>query len=663
MPNFSKSDRGAMEAAMRRLFKLDKQQLKTEAMQKWMNEAPVALVEYDGLLGNESAKQRDRRMEDHQVYNGDISKLAKNLRSVASREMESTPKWELIFFFYNEIMDVQRVITQAQEEIVFSETQANPVEVPQTEELPNSQSSSTEDAPAPQTEVQPEPADKVVPVMDNATAVAEDTKVEKPVVETKADAIAHEATHEKSITQEDTTPVPTGSVEAHTEQPYLNNNISKMEENKMDAVQNLMNAAQAPAAPAKEGVATKPQKVSVSKEDKEKVVSVLADTRAQRDEYTRGHQITGIISGSKPAALRALATTGTSFKKDDYADETKLQQKLTEKINGLLCKFTGKNNMTIEVFETLSDEEKFAQVKTDKDENAITKARAIYEIAKSVKQNPKQELPAHIPGASDVSYAVKGVVLEGQPFTMEELIVKILDNTTGGLYGVDSCDENGKAKKDATTFKVAVVTTSTKSNADSLANNKKPQRKLAIKIAHKKEFISGGDRVQYIFDQISSDGDSHASFRASIVINGKSEPANVTCYKVNENGERIISSDKMVKGERVVTYKTTPAFWSVSVPVSTVIREMGAQYKGAADAALDYSRWGLQMKAQKAAAGELVGAESVLGMVGFNAFAALLAGDVVLSDNIEGSEAVKALKAASNAAAAKEAAETEDALN
>lgn len=666
MPNFSKHDKGAMEAAMRKLFKVDKQYLQTEAMRKWMNDAPVALVEYDGQLPGESAKQRDRRMEDHQVYQGDIGRLTKTLRNLPSAESTMT-KWELVFFYYNEIMDVQSVITQAQEEVVFNDDKTNPVEVPHTEELPNSQSSSTEDTSTAVVDSTPiQTQEDVAPIME------EPTVIEEPVVSTSQDAqpsvdvIAHEATHEESIKTETTEPVPTGSVEVHSEQPYLNNSIKEnnTEEIKMDQLNDLMNAAVAPAAPANAETVTKPTKAAkISREDQDRVIRVLADSRVRRDEYVKGHQVTKVISKQKPAALRALQTTGTTFKADDYKDEAKMTQKLNERINSILCKFTGKPNMTIEVFETLSDDQKFAQVKTDVDQDAIAKARAIYELAKQVKANPQMSIDAVITSAADASYAVKGVVLEGTPFTMEELIIKILDNTTGGLYGVDQCDANGAPIENATTFKVAVVTTNAKAAADTISNNKKQQKKLAVKIAHKKEFIKGGERVQYIFDQIDNTGKQNsASFKAAISINGVIVPAGVSCYKVDDEGKRIQSSTRTVKGQEVVTYKTVQANWNVSVPVAAVVNEMGAEYKGGADAALDFSRWGLQMRTEKAAANVLTGGESVASMAGFGVFASLLAGDIALTESVAGSEAVKALKAASDAAAAKTAAETADDL-
>lgn len=653
MANFSKSDKNLMNVALKKLFGVSNEVLTTDVVREWMNTAPVALVEYEGLLGNENAKQRDRRMEDHQVYSGDISKLIKALRN-AFPKRSSMSKWELVFTCYNEIMSVQDVLTQAQTQLAFSDEPTSSTEVPQTEELPNSQSSSTEESVITPTETVPEETSPV-----SIPTIAEE------VVHTVEPA---EKAHEELAPNENgNVSEPTGSVD-QTEQTYLNNSIkeNKTEEIKMDAMENLMNAAQAanPEGSA-EAPAAKPKKAGISEDVKNKVVSVLADTKVRRDEYTKTHQITGVVATMKPAALRMKQATGRSFKDSVYAKPEDLKAALDERLAKLVCKFSGDPDMTVDAFEAATDDVKYFAVKTDSDENAIAKAKAIWEIAKRVQQNPQEMLDAYKPKDAQISYPVKGAILEGKPYTMDELVVKLMDETVGGLYGEGSCDENGNPVGDKPTiFKVQVVTNKKAAKGDTIAQNKAATKALTVKITSKREFINGGDRVQFLFEKFDDQADAAASFRAAISVNGELVPANVVCIKcekVNGQLKKIERKRTEKDGEVKITYKTQPASWTISVPVSKVVKEFGPEYKSGADLQLDCNRWSVTI-AQKAEKGQLVGTSSLTQAAGFAAFAAILGGEVTIEGTLASSDAVKKLTAAANDAAAATAAATAEDL-
>ena len=113
MTNYSKADRGAMQAAMLRTFNIRKEYLKAPAIVEWMHSAPVALVEYEGYLPNEKPKHRDRRMEIHSVYHGNIKGLVDHLRNL-DKSPEARSSWrEILFTYYKGISDVQEVIARA----------------------------------------------------------------------------------------------------------------------------------------------------------------------------------------------------------------------------------------------------------------------------------------------------------------------------------------------------------------------------------------------------------------------------------------------------------------------------------------------------------------------------------------------------------------------
>lgn len=654
MANFSKADRNLMTVAMKKLYGANNDVCNTDVVKEWMTTAPVALVEYEGLLGNENAKAKDRRMEDHQVYSGDISKLIQALRK-AFPQKSSMPKWELIFTCYNEIMSVQDVLTQAQTQLAFSDEPTIENEVPQTEELPNSQSSSKEETvsiPTETTQVE------VSPVSNPTNAEAE-VHTAEPV----------EDAHEESAPTVEDVSVPTGSVGVQTEQTYLNNSIknNKTEETKMDAMENLMNAAQA-ANPAGsvDAPAAKPKKAGISEDVKNKVVNVLADTKTRRDEYTKSHQISDLVATQRPAALRMKATQGRSFKDALYAKPEELQTALNEKLAKLVVKFSGDPDMTVEAFEAATDDVKFFAVKTDTDENAIAKAKAIWDIAKRVQQNPQEMLPAYQPNSSQISYQVKGVMLEGKPYTMDELVVKLMDETVGGLYGEGSCDEMGNPVGDKPTiFKVQVVTSKKNAKGDTIAQNKTSTKSLSVKITSKREFINNGQRVQFLFEKIDDAAEAAAVFRAAIPVNGETVPANVVCIKCEKKDGKLVKIERSrttdKEGNVKVNYKTQPASWTVSVPVSKVVKEFGPEYKSGTDLQLDCSRWSVSI-AQKADKAHLVGNASLTQAAGFAAFAAILGGEITIEGTLASSDAVKKLTAAANEAAAATAAETSEGL-
>ena len=134
MNKYSRAEQQVMRAAFKHLFNVSDEFLNAPAIEKWMADAPVGIVEYDGRLKGEGTREKDRRMEIIDVYDGNVGMLVEHLRRIY-KEYRKLTKWELIFKTYNEISAAQKSIEQAELQVVFNENEATG-EVPQeTEEL------------------------------------------------------------------------------------------------------------------------------------------------------------------------------------------------------------------------------------------------------------------------------------------------------------------------------------------------------------------------------------------------------------------------------------------------------------------------------------------------------------------------------------------------
>lgn len=656
MTNYSKADRGAMAAAMLRTFNVRKEYLKAPAIVEWMQSAPIALVEYEGFLPNEKPKHRDRRMEIHSVYHGNIKGLVDHLRNLdRSPETRSLSKWEIIFTYYKGISDVQEVIARAKTQTVFGNNETNREEVPQSkEELPISQSSSNEDIQEPKSE---EPILQVV----EEQLVLQEKPVETEVV-----------SHEKSnVEEENHVEMSTGSAVTSTESSLYNSTIENknMEVHNMSGVNELLAAANAANLDAgKEQVAPVASNVKsgnkASAEAKEKVTSILAETKAQANEYVKNNTVSAIIAPQKPNALRVKSNMGKAFNDNVLADEEELNKKLAEKISKFITAVSGKQGITLEQFEGLTDAERYANVVvTETNTNGAKKAAAIYNLYKQIKANPGAEYAAYIPGADKVSYATKGYMIGNKVLTVDEFIVELLDNTMGGVYGEGSIDANGNAVGDKpVTFKIASVQTSEKDTQAGIAAKKAP-RKLVVRPQNKKEFINGGAHIVFLMTQESEDETGRASFKAAIDVDGAMMPATVSVYALDNEGNKIIRSEKKDKdGKQVITYRTKVASCAVSVPVTKIIRTIGTEFLigEKMDADIDGRRWNVTLGGGNK--GAISNVTSIKDAAGIDVFAFLFQGDIAVTDTLAKSNIYNKLKAASDAQIAQEAQESSEAL-
>lgn len=651
MNKYSRAEQQVMRVAFKHLFNVPDELLKSSIIEDWMAQAPIGIVEYDQRLKNESNQDRDRRMEIIDVYDGNIMALVEHLRRFY-KEYRKLLKWELIFKVYNEISAAKKAIEQAELQVVVNGNEATG-EVPQeTEELQNNPSASTE---------------------ENAGTVAQREDVieqpqhgEQELTDSDASQEVHEEPHVDTSNIQ-----PSGNVHENESKPIFNKSIAieNKEENSMSEIDAMLNAAQKAAAPAATAAnpaqeQTMPGKANVStakgadQEAKERVAKLLAGQKDERNAWTRQNAVTAIISTQKPSALRTLSNMGVPVPGE--TDAAKALEEVNKKINKFIVMVSGQEGMTQDTFEALTDEEKYANVVRKDGVDNVGKAAAMYDLYKRIKQNPLGEVAAFIPGADKVNYPTRGYMVNSVPYPEQEFILAVIDHGMGVMYGEGSMDANGNdVGEKPVIFKVGIASRTEKAVSNGVSTAKKTNKVPVVRPQNKKEFIAGGNHVQFLFTQEDTESNGTASFKAAINMGGELVGATVSCYTL-ENGKKV---QRSVKDDGTVTYKTKVASINVSVPVTKIKKEFEAAYKSAdEDIIVTAGRWGVQMSVnqQKGNYGNIseFSAAPVL-----DVFANVYAGNVKLSDVVRsGSESVKMLQDAANKQAEEAAAQSAEEL-
>lgn len=660
MANYAKNERQAMSAAFRRVFNVSTEISEDSKIVEWMENAPIVIVEYDGSFKGEKARDRDRRMEIIEVYDGNISTLCSYLRQVF-KEYRSLSKWEMIFKLCSGITDTKKLIDQAETRLVFSETESTVTETQTTEELPTNQSTSTEVESKESTTIEvTEKAEGITEVKVEKTeevkttvkSVAAEPNIETIVDNSSSTNSSSTAPSSKMDTTELSVSKSSGNGEKVDQSSLFNtNNKPYMEEKKMsetnvmDAIMNSANAISGDAAEVQKAPTSNVSKPETdNKEAQARVAELLGAEKEARNAWTRNNTVTAIISTQKPAALRVIGQEGVV---SDETDETKKNEAIKAKAVKFICAVSGKNELTIDQFEAMSDADKYANVANPEH---IDKARAIYELYKKMIQNPDGKFAAYIPGADKVSYPTKGYMIGSTPYPTDEFIVQLIDNGMGIIYGEGSCDAQGNDIGDKpVTFQVGIAKRQEKAQSTGVAVGSKATKVPVIRPKNKKEFISGGNHVVYLFTKEDTEAQGKASFKAAITVGGEMMPATVSVFAL-DNGKKVVRSQKE---DGTVTYKTKVASCAVSVPVTKIVKEFGVEYRGDEDITITAGKWGINMttKTQKGNYGQIT--EFSASPV-FDVFANVYSGDVNLS-SLKGSSAVAMLKAAADQQAAEEA--------
>lgn len=633
MATYSKSEYGVMTAAMHKLFGLEKEFADAPSIKQWMEQAAEVIVEYDGTLKREKKDGREKRMSMFEVYDGQISDLVSYLRSLY-KDKKTLNKWELIFTVCNEILDVQKSIEQARTETVFGNTEAT-ANSSSNEEPLTSQDASTEDFAG---------------------------KMNEPIShESEEQAVSSHSAVEIQQPAESHSAEPSGNVQEKEEPPLFNNHSEKeqggnvkMSENVNGADALLAAAQQAagntnadPAATQSAPTSNVVESKADDKETREATAALLNGQAEQRNAWVRNNVVTAIVSTQTPAALRTIASEGKASKEDDAA---KAGEEVAKKLNSFIASVSGKTGVTLEQFEGMSDDQKYANVaKPDQ----IPKAKAMYELFKQIKQNPTGSYAAYIPGPDKVAVPIKGFSLGGKPITVDEFIIVCCDQGTGAVYGEGSVDANGNDVGDKpTVFKVGTAKKKEKAKAAGMAAQTKDVRVPVVRPVNKREFLADPKHIVYLFTKEDAENAGAASFKAAIQVGGELMGATVSVFKLDENGNKIQrGTDK----DNNPTYKTKVASINVAVPVKKIVKEFGGEFKLDGESILvTAGRWGVQMAAptQKGNYGNM---NDISSSPIFDVFTAVYAGNLKMPESMKASKTIQTLKNASAQAAAQEA--------
>jgi hypothetical protein len=641
-----------MCSAFKNLFKVSDEIANAPAVEQWMEDAPIRVVEYPDELGRENKREKDRRMELIEAYDGNVGPLAKHLRSVFP-EYKDYLKWEIVFKVYDEITAAQKSIEQAELQVVFGKNEGTGEVSQASEELQNGPSASTEKN-----------------VSDVAPSESEQTQQGE---QTLTDSVSSQESHEE-IETETSSDMPSGNVQEKEAEPlFKQNKMSIKEDTKMEeTVTELLKAAETAGTQATEANPGEVQHKksntdSVKKADKAAkaaAASVVQGTLQTRNAWTRQHVVTGLVSTQKPAALRTKTNMGTVVPGVD--DPDKALEKINEKINHFIVLVSGQDNLSQDAFEALPDNNepggKWANVCDDNEVN-IKKARAIYELCKQIKQNPLGEVPAYIPGDDKVSYPTRGYVVDGNPLTVDEFIIQVCDNGVGVLYAEGSMDEQGNDIGDKPTyFKIGITSKTEAKKADAPTTQQTVQKKQVpcVRPVNKKEFTAGGSHIQFLFTQEDTEQEGRAAFKAAITVEGELMNATVATYKIKD-GKREVTDTVDKDGNP--KFKKRIASISVSVPVTKIKREFAAEYKEADESiAVTASRWGVAMSVEKQK-GNFGNIADIASSPILEVFANVYDGNLKLSKEfVEGSSTIKLLQEAANKQAEADAAQSADEL-
>lgn len=754
MANYSRGDLQAMTVAFTHLFKVHETVAQSPLVQKWMQEAPEGIVEFDGTLKGERSKQRDTRMEMYEVYDGQITNLVSYLRSLR-KEYKSLSKWELIFQIYNEIMDVQKVIEQAESQTIFS-TSEEQNEVPQSgEELQTSQGTSIEEAPSQPASVNTQVTEDVVaptptemhedvteqqqpveesvsesispamasnvesqqtsepmsseevgshsdePIIEEPSSdvhTAPTNHVEESVVSnvgtTVEEKVADDAPVVEEVKEQRENPTPTsfkngsvavdevqstlrdevlnrpvaemgdasrsGNVQSQNGNPLFNNN-KYMEEMNMaeNAVDQLLKAAEGAAGANPAEVQRVPESnVGAAKTDvkeaQQKVSNILGGEKDTRLAWTRSNVVTNLISTMRPAALRMLSDMGTV---GTQTDANKRAEAIANKVTGYVQLVSGRKGLNVDQFEALTDTEKWANVVpgetkvNDIPVSNLDKAKAIYELLKQVKQNPTMEVPAFVP--ANPSFPTKGYFIGSVPYSTDEFMVELVDNSNGAIYGEDSITADGQEKEDAVFFRLGIAKKTEKAQAQAITTQKVEKKVPVVRAKNKKKFVEGEKHVVYLFNTVDQEGQGKAAFRAAINVNGALVAAGVAVYSLDDQGKKIVlSHDNKNNKDR---YKTRQASVSVTVPVTKILKEFAPEFKGEDEAVIAAARWNVNMGSGKAQGnfGQIMEFSQT---PVFDVFTQVYAGQMAVTGSMKGSKSLSALKAAADQQASEDAA-------
>lgn len=705
-----------LSTAFKNMFKDLANRLEEQAVQKWIANSLVSIVEYSGTLPGETRKQRDRRMECHKVYDGEFKELASNLRNTYPNERELSAQ-ELILKVYNGItsiydvlgasqisnptakydseegtstaLDSDRLSTEVTQETVKEET----VQSVSTQQDVSSVSMSTD-----KTDVQEsgngkyvpsgEPTVKespVKPVQEKSKPVPipiKPVEVSKPiVVEEKTTEVTQptmvevakelEESEDKKITE---TGVPeevreeisndVSSTEVH------NNQIEKMEENQMSDLNSLMemanNAINNMSGEEESGI--KPVSNVAASKDQMKEFQIMAINEIEasipeRKSWSQNSRVEALVVLKEPAAKRVRGTMGKLPYKAKGNDAITPEEAIKKRI-GDFCKAVYGSAIAEEDWKALPEESKYQQViKVDKQQAATRKEGDPAKVTNLEKAKKTYEVLSNIKNNptgefaafvndKNVSYNWKGVVIEGTPMNRASLIKTLLDKSNGAVLGDGSDPAN---TKDAVMFVLGKANDKASAKQQGIAGSThRSDKKFVVAIKNKANFTDNEAHIVYMYTQPAENSDARASFPVAIKPEGFEPCAGAFSYvRKTEDGQDAYRETK--NANATPKYKTGVYTLRVSVPVTDVKKELAEQFKkieGHEHPTKNAAYWGITIAQDK----DFINSDNHI-VTMLSSFLSGEIGGVADSDTLQNLE--KARKIAQSEADAEEAAQLE----
>ena len=551
----------ALTPAFKKMFPQYAHLAGTEQVNNWLSESIVAIVEYEGYLPKETEKQRTGRMKTISVYEGEFKDIGQRLRNTYPDTRNLTPQ-ELILRTYDRILSIKDMIDEEQATPTNAETKSQEV----------SQDSNSDNVNV-VSEVAEEP---VQPVIDSATTTV-------------------------SRKEDNAAPAPVEVKPAESEVKSDNEIQFPKEENKMaeQNVNDLIAATKGGAAAAinqMTGGATPQSNASISQEQieasKAEVMEILKGSQAERLAYTKSNTIDQLIITKKPAALRTLKNSGTI--RTTKKDET-IATKIADKLTAFARATSGDPNITIDAWRNLNDEAKqYAAVirqdnkaakkaadnnKTLEGPTNLAKAKQVFALLDGDMLNaqPTDEFAAYI-DKDHLSYTWVGAMVGGTPNSKDDLLVTIMDYSTGALLGTGSPVEKPATGRDTRVLlkiRTALVSNSSKNTGMNKKSNAQPP--FTLSLTNKKTFLEDASHIVYMMDT-KSDKDEVASFRALISVDGKECSASFSYEgaktEKDANGNTKVATD--ANGNTIFVTKQFSV--PVSVPVSGVEKKLAPMF-------------------------------------------------------------------------------------
>ena len=558
--SYSKNDITQMNLSFTKVFGVSKEVTADPAIQEWMQDAPVLIIEWDGKFEKEHQKGRDIRMQMVEVYDGDVHNLVEYLRDVFP-EYRDLPKWSLIFTVANGIKDCQESIRLAQNRETFGMGES---EQTQVDEPVASPSSSTE-------------------VQLNETH--EDVSVGQQIANDLLEA---------SGKAEETTEDP-----LYKSSPRENKEDYQMDENTMfqetqqtgagnSALDELLNASQAAdqgdgtpnfdqtQTPGGTAVQTTTGKIAMPKIQAEYVKGAQDALKAdlpRRLQWSQQNLVTRIISKAEPSSLRIVDPTKGIIGQG----EADARKKTIEKLMGKFADAVGVPSWSAINVE-LPLAERFPHVPGISDQQ---KAEQIYLALSQLFANPMAEMPVYVndkPAWSICGFEVNG----SDKLSSTEFRDVAMANSTGAVYAKGALVE-GRQVNEGTRFVLTI--------AKSKENKKGAKGKEAttgqaegvtgkwagqIRVMNKPAFVENRANIIVVYPTVQNPTQEQLKYvgaKALIQVDGKGVAASFK-YNVYNNGQPVlVDTGKVDKDGNKVAPKNKTKTFSLTLRTLTTLTE------------------------------------------------------------------------------------------